>query len=74
MRIVRDCWVEEVQDVMVTIELALLFNSDKDIAVRRCANKMKNKYSPEINKILKSWRESSTPYADYDSFMTRAGL
>lgn len=74
MKLVRPSWVMEVQDVMVTIELALHFNHNKDIAVRKCTAKIKHKYSKEINMILSAWNKSVTPYADYNIFMTKAGL
>lgn len=76
MKIVRSTWVAEVQDVMITMELALWFNQgkNKNTIVRKCANKLKWKYSPEINMIVKSWSKSNEPYKAYDAFMTKAGL
>lgn len=75
MRIIQDSWVEEVQDVMVTIELALWFNAGKNkhSIVRRTCNKIKRKYSTDINLILSSWSTGDS-YDKYDSFMTKAGL
>ncbi len=69
-------WSTEVIDIMLTIELALIFNfgRNKHSTVRRTCNKLKYRMSPDIKLILHSWARSNEPFTNYTTFMNKAGL
>lgn len=66
----------EIVDVMLTVELALLFNPNKhkNSIVRRTCNKLKHRMSKEVQSILHSWTKSNNAYERYNLFMDKVNL
>lgn len=66
----------EVQDIMVTIELALLLNSDtpKSAVVQRTSKCMRKKYKGNARELLNTLAKASNAYECYTTFMDTLGL
>lgn len=68
--------VFEILDVMLTIELALLFNpnQNKNSVVRKTCNVLKHRMSKDVKKILHKWATSSSAHTNYTIFMNKVNL
>lgn len=66
----------DLDDVIVTVELALLFNpgKNKNTVVRRVFNNLKWRKCKKVQKALHIWSKSDQSYNIYVGAMTQLGL
>lgn len=68
--------VEEVQSIMLSVELALALNpnKDKNRVVQKVCTHARHRLVGNMHNIANCWRKLPDAYTHYDNMMTKAGL